>query len=148
MMAASQFTLRVRIGEHEIELRGSENEVMKTLDDLEEIMTKVSRAFGNGLARKPIQTVSVDESFAKGGYPSIGSKSKCSEAIISLLETDWGKTPRTLFELKKGMEANAIHFPSSTLSGTLNWLVKKGRLRRWKGADKKYQYTLILEDKE
>lgn len=147
-MAAPQFTLRVKIGEQEIELRGSQEEVMKTLEDLDRIMTRVSRAFGDGLASKASEQVTSDDSITRAGYPSIGQKSRCSDAIVSLLKTDWGKTPRTLFELKKGMEANAIHFPSSTLSGTLNWLVKKGRLRRWKGADKKYQYTLTSEGEE
>ena len=146
-MATSHFTLRVRIGEQEIEIGGSEEEVMRALEDLEKIITRVSNAFGNRVVQKAVELTSVDTSISSG-YPKIPQTPKCSEAIANLLKTEWGKTPKTLFELKKGMEANAIHFPSSTLSGTLNWLVKKGRLRRWKGADKKYQYTLVVEGEE
>jgi hypothetical protein len=42
------------------------------------------------------------------------------------------------------MEANAIFFPKTTLSGVLVWLVKKGSLRRWK--DKKRGYLYVLNE--
>jgi len=44
------------------------------------------------------------------------------------------------------MEANAIFFPKTTLSGVLVWMVKKGTLRRWK--DKKRGYLYVLNRQE
>jgi hypothetical protein len=139
-MAAPQFTLRVRIRDQEVELGGTREEVMAALEDLEEIISKVSNAFRSD--PRAIEEMTTDESSPKAVYPTISQTQKCSEAALSLLRTDWGKEPRTLSELKEGMEANAIRFPSSTLSGTLNWLVKKGKLRRWRGESGRYQYTL------
>jgi predicted transcriptional regulator len=44
-------------------------------------------------------------------------------------------------ELVEAMRVNAVHFPVTTLSGVLNWLVRKGRVKRWK-TDKGYVYVL------
>jgi hypothetical protein len=41
----------------------------------------------------------------------------------------------------EAMRVNAVHFPVTTLSGVLNWLVRKGRVKRWK-TDKGYVYVL------
>jgi hypothetical protein len=140
-MVVPQFTLRIRIGDQEVELGGTREEVMAVLEDLEEIISKVSNAFRSDL--RAVEEITTDVPSSKTLYPTISQTPKCSEAVLNLLRTDWGKEPRALSELKEGMEANAIHFPSSTLSGTLNWLVKKGKLRRWKGESGKYQYTLV-----
>jgi len=134
-----QFTLRIRIGDKEVELGGTREEVMTALEDLDEIINKVSNAFGS--ESSIVKELGAGEPSSKA-YPTISQTKKCSEAILDLLQTDWGKEPRTLAELKEGMAANAIRFPSSTLSGTLNWLVKKGKLRRWRGENGRYQYTI------
>jgi predicted transcriptional regulator len=49
--------------------------------------------------------------------------------------------PRTLPEIVEAMRANAVHYPATTLSGVLNWLVRKGKVKRWK-TDKGYVYVL------
>ena len=79
-------------------------------------------------------------------FPKIIRTNKCGEAVVALLSTDWGKNPRSISELREAMEANAIFFPKTTLSGVLVWLVKKGRLRRWK--DKKRGYLYVFNKME
>jgi uncharacterized membrane protein len=39
------------------------------------------------------------------------------------------------------MRANAVHYPPTTLSGVLSWLVRKGKIKRWK-TEKGYVYVL------
>lgn len=146
-MSNSQFTLRVRIGDQEVEFGGTREEVMAALEDLEEIISKVSKAFRNESRSGAMGKLMDIEHPSKSRYPTIPQTKKCSEAVLNLLRTDWGKTPRKLSELREGMEANAIRFPSSTISGSLNWLVKKGRLRRWKGESGRYLYTLVEVEK-
>ena len=136
------FHLKIRIGDHEVEIGGTKEEVMSTLDDLDTIVDKVSSAFKENVAAGKVNQ-------KKNGdleYPKITHTTQCSEAIITLLETNWGKTPRTIGELREGMEANAIFFPKSTISGVLSWLIKKGSLRRWK--DKKRGYLYVLNERE
>jgi hypothetical protein len=143
-MSGPPFHLKIRIGEIEVELGGSLEEVIETLDNLDDIVNKVSTAFKLELSsskfdKKRNRQVNSDEEF-----PTIQSTNQCSEAVRSLLSTNWGKTPRTIGELREAMEANAIFFPKTTLSGVLVWLVKKGTLRRWK--DKKRGYIYVINE--
>jgi hypothetical protein len=143
-MSGPPFHLKIRIGEIEVELGGSLKEVIETLDNLDDIVNKVSTAFKLELSsskfdKKRNRQVNADEEF-----PTIQSTTQCSEAVRSLLSTNWGKTPRTIGELREAMEANAIFFPKTTLSGVLVWLVKKGTLRRWK--DKKRGYIYVINE--
>ena len=143
LMNRSPFRLRVRIGEMEVELGGAREEVISTLDDLSGIVEKVSEAFkaGTGTAvRKADQPKAQSQPIM---FPRIPRTTQCGEAVVSLLSTDWGRTPRTISELREAMEANAVFFPKTTLSGVLVWLVKKGKIRRWKG---KHGYLYVLSE--
>ena len=149
MSAAVPFSVRVRLGECEVEIRGSRDDVLKTVEDLPSLVAVVSEAFaqagvGVGATRvQPSQSSSAAPSVsASGAYPSIQGSGNCSDAVLRLLMTDWGRsTPRTLPELVEAMRVNAVHYPVTTLSGVLNWLVRKGKVKRWK-TDKGYVYVL------
>ena len=128
------FSFRVKMGEQEIEISGTREEVIKTIEELPSLVASISKAFES---TKNVGTASKSVTSA---YPSI-SAGGCSEAVLQLLETDWGKEPRTLTEIGEALKANALHYPSSTLSGVLAWLVRKNKIKRWK-ADKGYVYVL------
>jgi hypothetical protein len=149
MSAAVPFSLRVRLGQYEVEISGSREDVLKTVEDLPNLVTVVSEAFAQaGVsvrvagAQSRQDSVPASTTPPSGAYPSILGSGNCSDAVLKLLETDWGRsTPRTLPELVEAMRVNAVHFPVTTLSGVLNWLVRKGRVKRWK-TDKGYVYVL------
>lgn len=149
MSATVPFTLRVRLGQYEVEISGSREDVLKTVEDLPNLVTVVSEAFAQaGVSVKVADVQSSQDSIPASStspsitYPSIQGSGNCSDAVLKLLETDWGRsTPRTLPELVEAMRVNAVHFPVTTLSGVLNWLVRKGRVKRWK-TDKGYVYVL------
>jgi hypothetical protein len=127
------FSFRVKMGEQEIEISGTREEVIKTIEELPSLVANISKAFEStknvGTAKQVTST-----------YPSVSS-SGCSEAVLQLLETGWGKQSRTLTELEEALKANALHYPSTTLSGVLAWLVRKNKIKRWK-TDKGYVYVL------
>ena len=142
-MSEPSFRLKVRIGNVEVELGGEREEVLATLDDLDLIVDKVSRAF----AEQPrVKAPRAEPQASIEKFPNIQRTSQCSEAVQGLLESDWGKTPRMIGELRRAMEANAIFFPKTTLSGVLVWMVKKGSLRRWKDTKRGYLYMLNREE--
>jgi len=71
--------------------------------------------------------------------PTIPQVQGCSDAVRSLIRTDWGKQPRSMSEIQRALEANALHFSKGTLSGTLTTMTKRGDLRRMrKGGRWKY----------
>ena len=148
MSVSAPFSLRVRLGRCEVEISGSRDEVLMTVEDLPNLVATISEAFaqaGVEVSKEPMveQTSSLPSSAPVSVvYPSIQSSGNCSDAVLRLLETDWGRaTPRMLPELVEAMKANAVHYPATTLSGVLNWLVRKGRVKRWK-TDKGYVYVL------
>jgi len=149
------FSFRVRSGDYEVELSGTRKEVLGTLDELPTLVAKVLKALEEAKLKvaapstaKPI-TVRVTSTPSSGSapagsipIPSIPPAKQFSQSILNLLETDWGRwRPRTMPEIIEALKANAIHYPATTLSGVLTWLVKKGKVRRWK-TDEGYVYIL------
>jgi len=128
------FSFRVKMGQMEIEISGTREEVMKTVEELPQLMETVSKAFES--TKKGEET----EQPAGSAYPSV-SASGCSEAVLQLLKSDWGRQPRSLPELGEALKANAVYYPSTTVSGVLAWLVRKNKIKRWK-TDKGYVYVL------
>jgi predicted transcriptional regulator len=135
------FAFRIKLGEYEVEIHGTPEEVQKTLKDLPKIVANVHKAFEN-VKPKTVATLTVKtEPTAKTKetpktpaqtYPKISDVVNCQGAVLGLLETDWGKwRPRTMEELNDAMKANKITYTQRTLERTLNKLANKGMVRRW-----------------
>ncbi|MEM3640676.1 MAG: hypothetical protein QXH37_01975 [Candidatus Bathyarchaeia archaeon] len=148
-----EFAIRVKAGEYEVEVKGSRVEVLETVKELPNLMADFVKAFEN-LKSKQVPTVTVKavaaavkkEEYPLEKYPKIHRVESCSEAVLRILESDWGKwRPRTLAELKEALAANNLQYSERTLAGDLLGLVQKGKVRRWK-TDKGYVY--ILAEKE
>ena len=135
------FAFRVKIGEYEVEIKGTHEEVTKTLKDLPDLFTNVHKAFENvkpkTIATLTVKTEPTDKAKTAPKtpaqtYPKITSAANCEDAVLRLLETNWGKwRPRTMEELKDAMKANKMKYTKRTLTGTLNKLADKGMVRRW-----------------
>ena len=153
------FSLRVRFGEYEIELGGTKKEVLETLDNLPALVAKVTKAFEETRTKtataqtetKPLTVRIAPQTNASTSsipIPSIQPGKQFSQSILNLLETDWGRwRPRTMPEIIEALKANGVHYPATTLSGVLMWLVKKGKVRRWK-TDEGYVYILAEKGAE
>ena len=124
------FSFRIKMDQKEIEISGTREDVIKTIEELPSLVASISKAFELTKNREIAST-----------YPSIAHSSSCSESVLKLLETDWGRQTRTLTELGEALKANTLHYPSTTLSGVLAWLVRKNKIKRWK-TDKGYVYVL------
>jgi hypothetical protein len=144
-LSKQPFSLKIRIGEVEVELGGEKEEVLATLDQLGSIVDKVKVAFGKEEQHRTRSRKPEEPGDTPKNYPNIPRTNQCSEAVTGLLQADWGKTPRSIAELREAMEANAIFFPKTTLSGVLVWLVKKGTIRRFKDKKRGYLYTITVE---
>jgi hypothetical protein len=155
------FSFRVRFGEYEVELSGTRKEVTETIDDLPILVKKISKALEEAKLKaattsvtKPL-TVQVRASPSQTNapttsipIPTIHPAKQFSQSILNLLETDWGRwRPRTMPEIIEALKASQIHYPATTLSGVLTWLVKKGNVRRWK-TDAGYVYILAEKGEE
>ncbi len=136
------FALRIKIGEYEVEIKGTREEVTKTIENLPSLVTNVHKAFENAKP-KTVATLTVKTEAPKPApkttseapaqsYPKITSPANCEKAVLRILETDWGKwRPRTAEELKEAMKASDLKYPGRVLAETLNELADKGLVRRW-----------------
>jgi hypothetical protein len=147
------FSFRVKMNQNEIEISGTKKEVLEAIEALPKLVGQVSKALNpneakaaaSGDAPVVVHLTSPTTTSTKM-FPSIKEAKNCSGAVVKLLETEWGTwKPRTMPDIIEALKANALHYPRSTLSGVLAWLVKKGKVRRWK-TDAGYVY--ILTEKE
>ncbi|RLI30712.1 hypothetical protein DRO51_04695 [Candidatus Bathyarchaeota archaeon] len=146
--------LRLRVGCSELQLEGSRQNILemieKDLPKIFEAISKVEVFKGKEEYHKPL--TQQEESFSTSyglaeSYPQISAKS-CSEAILQLLSTPWGKKkPRTLSEIKEVLDANALHYSNKVVGFTLTRLTKKQKVRRWK-TEHGYVYTLTSSGAE
>lgn len=136
---AGSFSFRIKIGENEAEIRGTYDEVTKTIENLPNMVPNIQKAL-ESLKPKTIATLTVKtEAQPKSaseepaqGFPKISATTNCKEAILKVLGTAWGKwRPRTVEELKEVMTVNGLKYSDRILSESLNTLANKGMLRRW-----------------
>jgi len=149
-VSGSDFAFRVKLGEYEVELKGKREEVLKTINDLPGLTANLASAFDN-LKPKTVATLTVKkepvkEDAAVQKYPKVVQTAKCDEAVLRVLETDWGKwRPRTVTEIREALKANDLGFSGRVLAGVLLGLVKKRKVRSWK-TDAGYVYILAEEE--
>ncbi len=133
------FAFRIKIGEYEVELKGTREEVAKTIENLPYLVMNVHKAFEN-VKPKTVATLTVkteptpktEQQATTETYPKITSPAGPAEAVVKILETGWGKwRPRTVDELKEAMKANDLIYAGRLLTETLNKLAEKGIVRRW-----------------
>ncbi len=121
--------ISVAIGDFRVELEG-------TYTNIEKLMGKPLYQFIEGLQNavgtiSSIETTETEEITPPAEYPPPVSKtSSLTDAIKILLNSDWGKTPRTFGEIRTALKTSGIYYSSGAYSATLNHLVKSGTLRR------------------
>ncbi|MEM2876035.1 MAG: hypothetical protein QXL67_03680 [Candidatus Bathyarchaeia archaeon] len=127
-------SIRIKIGDVEVQVSGSKEDVLNTLESIPGMLRDLSEAISTVAQTTKItipQTIELTKS--ENEYPtlSLPPNTSCPEALIELLKTDWGrKAPRTLNEMIQAMKLNALHYPKGTISGRLADMTKKGIVRR------------------
>lgn len=125
--------IRAKKSDSEIEL---EFETSVTLKEAEGVANSaLDRLLAISSPSPPPTTPSAAAAGASETYPSISKPNSCSDAITKLLSTEWGKTPRTMGELKDAMTFNAAYYPEGTFKSTFTRMTKDGKLRRVKKGD-------------
>ena len=119
--------------------RGTIHAEATSLDELTKIVAEIHASDASNKEEVP-----QDQPAASDTYPQIGGNAGCADALRTLLGSEWGKTPRTEYELTEAMKANAIHYQRGTISGLLTNLTRKGELRRVGKKNGSYAYALNI----
>jgi hypothetical protein len=119
-----------------ISTEGTISAIDKELDALAEFADKVAEKVGlpeepstepepeSALTPEDVAQVSISD------IPSIKPSKRTIESLESLFSTPWGRTPRSVAEVKKALEVNAIYDSVSSVNVYLTRLVQRGKLRR------------------
>jgi len=139
------------MGDYEVEVDGTYEQVLDTIKALPSLIGNIDKAFEK-VKPKKVATLTVKtaapntERPSIQQYPQISHTAKLDDAILKVLETDWGKwRPRTIDELSEALKANRLEHSVRTLAGVLMELVKQEKVRRW---STETGYVYILAEKE
>lgn len=148
---SGSFAFRLRMGDYEVEVKGTYEQVLDTIKALPSLISNVDKAFEKVKPKKAatltVKTAAPNpEKPSIQQYPQISHTAKLDEAILKILETDWGKwRPRTIDELSEALKANRLEHSVRTVAGVLMELVKQEKVRRW---STETGYVYILAEKE
>lgn len=119
----------IAIGDFKVDLEGTHANVISLMGTP---LYEFIRELQNVVGEIPSEETEIEKAPPKEYPPqlAIGKPKNASEAITALMQLGWGREPRAFGEIKNALETNGIYFSKGTLAGTLNYLVKKGTLRR------------------
>ena len=130
----------VRIGDFQIELEGIHKNVKSLMGEpLFEFIKNLQNVVGEVPtieARAPeVEAPPTEYPPPLGKPPTLGA------ALRKLLvESNWGKKPRTLGEVMTALETNGLYYKKSAVATTLVTLMKNKELRRL-GTRRSYRYV-------
>jgi hypothetical protein len=130
-----QIKLIVRRKGFDIFTKGTISSIYKELDALSKFTNEVAQKLGM-VEEAPITegevTTTVEEvaKIPTADIPAIKPSKKTIDNLESLFSTPWGRTPRTLAEIMKALEVNAIPDKMSSVNVYLTLLIQRGKLRR------------------
>jgi hypothetical protein len=128
----------VRLGDTEIEIEGS-SEFVKSY--IGENIFEFLGNFQSSVAEIPTEepekpTIPGEEALP----PKIAQASGLADALRSLFDTPWGKTPKSLDVIKQVLEVNGLYYEAKVISTQLLIMIRRGNLRRI-GTKGNYQYV-------
>lgn len=128
--------LEVKRKGFEVSIEGKLSTIAPTIDEFASLVDLLTEKFGNGETveevEEPSQLPTAEEVSATSAsdIPVIKPTKSSIENIALLFNTPWGRSPRTVAEVVKALEVNAVYERAEAVSTYLVRLVKKGVLRR------------------
>ena len=119
----------VRLGDFQVELEGTHANVTSLMgESLYDFIKELQKVVGE---MPSVEEIKAEEAPPAEYPPPLGKPSNLTEALTTLMvDTGWGRKPRTLGEIMTALETNAIYHKKATVATVLVSLVKKGKLRR------------------
>jgi hypothetical protein len=129
----------VRGTNYEFSAEAPASRLSQELDQLQRLNNLIARTLtGTRLVSVTVPAPEIDFTEA----PSIKAAKSTMDNIQALFSTEWGRNPRTVSDVLKALEVNAVPDTTTAVSVYLSRLVKKGTLRRIRKSGK-YQYYRI-----
>jgi hypothetical protein len=129
--------LVIRGTNYEFSAQAPASRLSKELDELARLNNIIAKTLTKGTPVSVAVPEDVIWSVQEG--PSIKAAKSTIDNIEALFNTNWGRKPKTVADVVKALEANAVPDTTTATSTYLSRLVRKGVLRRIQKSGK-YQY--------
>jgi predicted transcriptional regulator len=129
----------IRGANYEFSAEAPAFKLSEELEELRKLNQVIARTL-SGATTAPVRAPGPELVFDEA--PSIKAASSTTENITALFETPWGRNPRTVADVIKALETNAVPDNPDSVATYLARLVKKQILRRVRKAGK-YQYYKV-----
>lgn len=140
-------TLKIKRKGFEVIFQGDIPTITRQLDSLSEFIELLDEKVHIETEKVEVERPpSLQElsSVSTSDIPTIKPSRSTTENIVSIFQTPWGRQPRTLAEVIKALETNAVPDTPEKVSVYLARFVKKGFLRRIE-KDGKWAYFHVAE---
>lgn len=127
--------VRIKIGNNELELSGTYNEVFQLVQSLIPYLV--------GSESRSVVVEGHPEESVISELPDVRIKSgePLTQILTKFFSTEWGRRPRQLKEIINLLESYGVYYPKSTIAVSLKRLVQRGIIRRIKSKEKYYLYV-------
>ena len=135
-------TVRLKLGENEVEIKSRKEDLREVVEVLQGLLSSFTVRPAQ-IQEAPVQNV---KKMPKE-IPEIKVEKNESlpSVILKMFATPWGRKPRKLIEVKEALESYGLIYPKQSVAVALLRLAKSGKLRRFKGAGEEYVYTASTE---
>lgn len=130
------FKFKIKGNIYEISTEGTLNELKLKIDDVIDFVVELNdKLVAAGIMEEvmPEEEIPTEEEIETApvqDIPVIKPSRSTMDNIIAIFNTDWGNKPRSVAEVMKALEINAVPDRASVVSTYLRRLVKRGILRR------------------
>jgi len=142
-VSSDHVRIRVKMGANEIEIEGPKDSIQGLLD----LVAQASEQLAASAPAQPQMAHQAAVTPAQGPPASlpdlhIERGESLPSIITKLFGSGWGRTPRRLIDVKGALESYGMVYPRQSVAVALLRLAQDGKLRRFKGADGEFLYTL------
>lgn len=127
--------VKVQSGGKEIEIEALTENFTDALNLVDQVLVKLGSSPSEEEPLDTLPTATVPISASGAELPPQATAEKLPDALMQLLSSDWGRTPRTLREVDEALKLSAKHYALPAVSTALVRLVKAGQVRRLRKGD-------------
>ena len=152
-MSEKNTKVRIWLGTFKFEVEGNEqfittimgNNMVEIIENIKPLVVEYSTLQSSVEAIRDDEVQGATQIESGGDIPQLSDVQGLADAIRKLFATSWGKTPRSITEIKEVISLNALHFDTNDIGSALTKMIKKGEIRRI-GKKRKNKYVKKIND--
>lgn len=140
----SELKIKLRIISENFEIltEGTLKNLSKDIQDLMLFTQKITEEFEPVSIEIEEEDVEKTDIASAAEIPAISISSSTPETLRALYRTSWGRSPRSVSDVRYALQVNAFYVNMASLQTALNRLVKSGTLRRLR-IEGKWKYFAV-----